>query len=77
MQALSIGHQGENVIILTEIVGLCRDLALFIAERFKQAEEDLAMFALVIVLAIDFYKIRDKNFSHNFYVFVLYIKIKL
>ncbi len=54
MQALSIGHQGENVIILTEIVGLCRDLALFIAEQFKQVEEDLAKFAL---LTIDFHKI--------------------
>lgn len=57
MQLLSIGHQGENVITLTEVVGLYRGLALFIAEQFKQVEEDLAKFALVIVLSIDFYKI--------------------
>ena len=50
MQLLSIGHQEENVITLTEVVGLCRGLALFIAEQFKRVGEDLVKF---VVLGID------------------------
>ena len=61
MQLLSIGHQGENVIILIEIVGHYRDLALFIAEQFKRVGEDLVKFVLLGIDESFFYYLCKNN----------------